>query len=103
MAKRKTPKTQDLRPKSLTKEELGKLQNVVKTINEAQMQIGLLETQKFNMLKDINQLQGMVGKIQSEFKEKYGDHDINIMDGTIKYNDNGNDKTDKKDNDREGL
>ena len=29
MAKRKTPKAQDLRPDSITKEELQKLQNVV--------------------------------------------------------------------------
>jgi hypothetical protein len=102
MAKRKTPKGQDLRPKSLSKDELSKLQNVVKAINEAQMQIGTLEMQKHSMLRDISQLQDMVGNIQQEFQEKYGDHDINIMDGTIKYNDNDN-KTDKKDNDREGL
>ena len=37
-----------------------------------------------------------------EFKEKYGEFDVNIMDGTIKYNEDDN-ETDTKDNDREGL
>ena len=100
MAKRKTPKAQDLRPDSITKEELQKLQNVVKIINEAQMQIGMLESQKHAMLHDITGAQQMVNSIRQELIEKYGDHDFNIMDGSIKYNENGDDKTDTKDNSR---
>ena len=100
MAKRKTPKVQDLRPDFITKEELQKLQNVVKIINEAQMQIGMLESQKHAMLHDITGAQQMVNSIRQELIEKYGDHDFNIMDGSIKYNENGDDKTDTKDNSR---
>ena len=100
MAKRKTPKVQDLRPDSITKEELQKLQNVVKIINEAQLQIGMLESQKHAMLHDITTTQQMVNSIRQELIEKYGDHDFNIMDGSIKYNENGDDKTDTKDNGR---
>ena len=100
MAKRKTPKVQDLRPDSITKEELQKLQNVVKIINEAQLQIGMLESQKHAMLHDITNAQQMVNSIRQELIEKYGDHDFNIMDGSIKYNENGDDKTDTKDNGR---
>ena len=100
MAKRKTPKVQDLRPDSITKEELQKLQNVVKIINEAQMQIGMLESQKHAMLHDITNAQQVVNTVRKELIEKYGDHDFNIMDGSIKYNENGDDKTDTKDNGR---
>ena len=100
MAKRKTPKVQDLRPDSITKEELQKLQNVVKIINEAQMQIGMLESQKHAMLHDITNAQQVVNTVRKELIEKYGDHDFNIMDGSIKYNENGDDKTDTKDNSR---
>tara|TARA_R110002153_G_scaffold239598_1_gene394017 strand:+ start:214 stop:522 length:309 start_codon:yes stop_codon:yes gene_type:complete len=102
MAKRKTPKVQNLRPETITKDELGKLQNVVRTINDAQKQIGVIEMQKHSILRDISQLQDMVAEIQKEFKEKYGEFDVNIMDGTIKYNKDDN-ETDTKDNDREGL
>ena len=100
MAKRKTPKAQDLRPDSITKEELQKLQNVVKIINEAQLQIGMLESQKHAMLHDITNAQQVVNTVRKELIEKYGDHDFNIMDGSIKYNENGDDKTDTKDNGR---
>ena len=72
MAKRKTPKVQDLRPDSITKEELQKLQNVVKIINEAQLQIGMLESQKHAMLHDITGAQQMVNSIRQELIEKYG-------------------------------
>ena len=100
MAKRKTPKVQDLRPDSITKEELQKLQNVVKIINEAQLQIGMLESQKHAMLHDITNAQQVVNTVRKELIEKYGDHDFNIIDGSIKYNENGDDKTDTKDNGR---
>ena len=100
MAKRKTPKVQDLRPDSITKEELQKLQNVVKIINEAQLQIGMLESQKHAMLHDITNAQQVVNTVRKELIEKYGDHDFNIMDGSIKYNENEDDKTDTKDNSR---
>ena len=85
MAKRKTPKVKDLRPEKITKEQLGKMQNVVRAINEGQQQLGMLESQKHALLHDVMQLQGVIGKIQQELKEEYGNIDINISDGAIKY------------------
>ena len=85
MAKRKTPKVKDLRPEKITKEQLSKMQNVVRAINEGQQQLGMLESQKHALLHDVMQLQGVIGKIQQELKEEYGNVDINISDGTIKY------------------
>ena len=99
MAKRKTPKVESLRPETITKEELEKLQNVIRTINQGQQQLGIIETQKHNILHDIIQVQTLLQTIQSEFEEKYGTYDVNVVDGAIKYN-NDNDETDKKDNDR---
>ena len=85
MAKRKTPKVKDLRPEKITKEQLSKMQNVVRAINEGQQQLGMLESQKHALLHDVMQLQGVIGKIQQELKEEYGNVDINISDGAIKY------------------
>jgi hypothetical protein len=85
MAKRKTPKVKDLRPEKITKEQLSKMQNVVRAINEGQQQLGMLESQKHALLHDVMQLQGVIGKIQQELKEEYGNIDINISDGAIKY------------------
>ena len=88
MAKRKTPKVKDLRPKAISKDQLAKMQNVVKAINQGQSKIGMLESQKHELLHEVIQLQGMIGQIQKEIKEEYGDVDINISDGSIKYNKN---------------
>ena len=88
MAKRKTPKTKNLRPEKITDAQLSKVQNVIKSINEGQMQLGMLETKKHALLHDIMQLQGMVNTIQQEFKKEYGDVDIDITNGKIEYNKN---------------
>ena len=100
MAKRKTPKVESLRPETITKEELQKLQNIVKAINEAQLQIGMIEAQKHAILHDISKAQQLINTVREELIEKYGEHDFSITDGSIKYNENGNDKTDTKDNSR---
>ena len=85
MAKRKTPKVKDLRPDKISEEQLGKMQNVVRAINEGQQQLGILELQKHSLLHDVMQLQSVIGKIQQELKEEYGNIDVNINDGAIKY------------------
>ena len=85
MAKRKTPKVKDLRPNKISEEQLSKMQNVVRAINEGQQQLGVLELKKHSLLHDVMQLQGMISKIQQELKEEYGNIDVNINDGAIKY------------------
>ena len=84
MAKRKTPKIKDLGPKKITDEQLNKLQNLVRAINECQNDIGSIETRKHTLLHQIIKFQELLEQLQKDFKEQYGDVDININDGTIK-------------------
>ena len=93
MAKRKTPKKDnivDLKPKAkkIETQELHKLQSLVKGINQAQKQIGIIESQKHNMLHDIFEMKNYMMTAQKELEEKYGTHDISLEDGTINYNSN---------------
>ena len=93
MAKRKTPKKDkivDLKPKAkkIETQELHKLQSLVKGINQAQKQIGIIESQKHNMLHDIFEMKNYMMSAQKELEEKYGTHDISLEDGTINYNSN---------------
>ena len=99
MAKRKTPKVKDLRPETITQEQLEKLQSVIRTINQGQQQLGIIESQKHNILHDVMQVQAMLQEVQKELNDEYGTYDINVANGAIKYNDDNN-ETDKKDNDR---
>ena len=85
MAKRKTPKVADLRPDSITSEQLIKLQGIVKSINTTQAEIGMLESRKHNLLHQVFEFQQVLSKFQTEIKEQYGTDDINISDGKISY------------------
>ena len=98
MAKRKTPKVKDLRPETITDEQLKKLQQVVKNIQMTQTDIGVIESRKHEALHALMGMQQMVNDLQQEFTKDYGTCDVNITDGKIKYNDT--DETNKKDNDR---
>tara|TARA_B110000908_G_C10143763_1_gene398041 strand:+ start:26 stop:283 length:258 start_codon:yes stop_codon:yes gene_type:complete len=85
MAKRKTPKVADLRPDSITNEQLVKLQGIVKAINTTQAEIGMLESRKHNLLHQVFEFQQVLSKFQVEIKEQYGTDEINISDGKISY------------------
>ena len=77
----------------ITDNQLKTLQGVVSNINQTQMEIGRLETQKHNMLHNLVQSQKALIDMQDEFEKNYGTYDINITDGSINYKD---EQTDKK-------
>jgi hypothetical protein len=84
MAKRKTPKV--AKPSKINKEDLNSLQELVSSINQSQMQIGLLESQKHNVLHSINVFNDRLLSLREKLKEDYGTDDINITDGIINKN-----------------
>ena len=85
MAKRKTPKVKDLRQEKISEEQLKELQEIVSGINQAQMQLGLFELQKHNMLHSVLKMQKDINKLQDQFVREYGTNDIDLRDGTIRY------------------
>ena len=91
----KKEKMVDLKPKAekITDNQLKTLQGFVSNINQTQMEIGRLETQKHNMLHNLVQSQKALIDMQDEFEKNYGTYDINITDGSINYKD---EQTDKK-------
>ena len=100
MAKTKTKKEKlvDLNPKAekVTDVQLQRVQSIVNSINRAQMEIGMMESRKFNVLKGIGISQEQLSLMQKEFEKDYGTANIDITDGTINYpKENG--ETDKKD------
>ena len=102
MAKRKTPKTVDLKPKAekITDQQLERLQKAAQGINKMQSELGALETRKHSILHMVATMQDVIEELREEFKKDYGSDEINIIDGTIKYNENGSDETNPKDNGR---
>ena len=88
MAKRKTPKTPDLRPEKVSDEQLNQIQEVVSNINKSQMDIGSIETKKHQLLHNIGNLQDALMALQEELEKQYGTVDVDIHTGTINYKKN---------------
>jgi len=85
-------KVVDLKPTSITDEQLKKVQTTVSNINRAQMEIGSIEVKKHNLMHQVNGSQEELVKIQAELEKEYGTVDINIQDGTINYDVEANKK-----------
>jgi len=63
-------------------EQLEKLQALVTGINQGQLELGRLETQKHILLHQVKEVQDELAKFQGELKEEYGDISVNVQDGT---------------------
>ena len=66
----------------IKEDELKELQGRVNIINQGQLQIGQLETQKHNMLHELATSQTVLKEIQDKLEKEYGNVSINIVDGT---------------------
>ncbi len=67
---------------SITDEELKELQGRVNIINQAQLKIGQLETEKHFILHELATSQDELKKIQEKLEKEYGKVSVNIQDGT---------------------
>ena len=76
-------KVEDIKVEKITEGELKELQGHVNTINQAQLQLGQLESQKHNLLHGISAMQKELNTMQLELEKEYGNVSINIKDGTI--------------------
>ena len=80
----------------ITEEQLKQLQEFVQTLNQAQMQLGQLETEKHGLLHKTADIQSQLQTFQKELEEEYGKVSVNIQDGTYVAIP-GEDESDKKD------
>jgi len=75
----------DLKPTNITEEQLKSIQEIVSPINQAQMELGRMATQKHMILHQISELQGKLQELQVKLEEEYGKININIQTGEINY------------------
>ena len=81
----KKEKVVDLKPTNITEDELKAIQDVVGPINQAQMEMGRMETRKHMMNHEVSALQEKLGELQKSLEETYGKVNINIQTGEINY------------------
>ena len=90
----KKEKVVDLKPEKITGEQLTKAQKLINTIRGTHSELGVLEQKKHNLLHGLAGIQDELNLLQEKFQDQYGTNDINVIDGTINYPENG--ETDKK-------
>jgi len=75
----------DLKPTNITEEQLKAIQEIVAPINQAQMELGRMATQKHMILHEITRLQDSLKEKQVALEKEYGKVNINIQTGEIDY------------------
>jgi vacuolar-type H+-ATPase subunit D/Vma8 len=85
----------DLKPEKVTEDQLKKIQDQVKRMNNFQLEVGIIETKKHALLHQIGSIQNEISETQEELQKEYGTADVNIQTGEIKYPENG--EVDKED------
>jgi len=64
-------------------EQLTELQSLVSKINQAQMTLGQVEAQKYELIANLPKFKKDLQDFQMKLEEEYGKVSINIQDGTI--------------------
>ena len=73
------------KPEKITDEELKKVQETVNSLNRSQLEIGMNEIRKHEIMHGMAELRDSVTLMQKDFEKEYGTFDINVQDGTINY------------------
>lgn len=68
----------------IKEEQLAKLQGLVNQINQLQLELGQVESRKYDIIGSIPMVRKELNEFQNELEEEYGKVSINIQDGTIK-------------------
>lgn len=98
MAKVKKPKIKNLRPEKVTSEQLSQMQSLISNLNKIQFDLGALQARNHELLHHHGNINSNIKTLQDELQKEYGTVDIDIKDGTIKYEENGS--SNKEDNNR---
>ena len=84
MAKEKELKVKE-KVEKISENHLTQLQNIVNGINALQFNIGKMEVNKWNAMKELAKSQSEIAEMQNVLLKSYGSYDVNIHDGTINW------------------
>ena len=73
------------KPEKITEDQLKRVQDTINNINKHQMEVGMAEARKHNILHSLATVQDQLTLLQGELQKDYGTDNINIQDGTINY------------------
>jgi|TARA_Y100000389_G_scaffold204179_1_gene255409 hypothetical protein len=73
-------------------EQLVKLQALVNQVSQTQMELGQVESRKFDLIAAIPVFRKDLETFQKELEDEYGKVIISVSDGTIRQKEDGADK-----------
>ena len=73
------------KPEKVSQKQLDSIQRIVNKLNQAQMNIGQLESRKHQVLHMIAGTNDELTLLQDELDKEYGTNDVNIETGEINY------------------
>ena len=90
MAKVKTPKKEkivDLKPKAekLPEDQLKEIQQTITVANRIKLEVGNIEARKHAILHELDTVNSKITEFNDKLKEEYGNVDVDIATGTIRY------------------
>ena len=90
MAKVKTPKREkivDLKPKAekLPEDQLKEIQQTITVANRMKLEVGNIEARKHAILHELDTVNSKITEFNDKLKEEYGNVDVDIATGTIRY------------------
>ena len=82
MSKVKTIEVEGKEVKSITKEQLKKVNEQQFELNELLRNIGILEVQKLNIHSKVKEVSEKIEETKKELEEEYGQVNIDLKDGS---------------------
>ena len=73
-------------------EQLVKLQALVNQVSQTQMELGQVESRKFDLIAAIPVFRKDLETFQKQLEDEYGKVIISVSDGTIRQKEDGSDK-----------
>ena len=88
MAKKTSKKIKELKgvkPETISKEHLDKMQELINSLNRSQLEIGSMELRKHEVMHNMESLRDDLTSLQKEFEKDYGTFDVDIQTGKINH------------------
>jgi len=77
-----------IKPETISKEHLDKMQELINSLNRSQLEIGSMELRKHEVMHNMESLRDDLTTLQKEFEKDYGTFDVNIQTGKINHPEN---------------
>ena len=84
-----------VKAEKISQPHLEEMRGLINKVNNIHYGIGRLEIQKHTALHDISSINDQISLLQQTFEKEYGTYDINIVDGTINWPKEGEEKNEE--------